>query len=159
MRYFVIYLTFCLLVTGCSQQKVKQDWIIIETYESGMPRIKRSLDLNADGCYSYRELYPSGKLKLTGNWKDEKRVGLWKSFYEENEQLWSFGDYVNGVRHGRSVIYHENGIIMMTGFYANGKMDSIWINIDKNGDTLNVAQYRDGMLVFNSSKTLVAPLR
>ena len=159
MRYLFLFFTVSLLFIRCSQQDTQQEWIIIDNYETGNPKSQRSLDLNADSTYNYRELYPSGKIKITGKKKNEKRVGLWKSFYEEDEQLWSIGDYTDGIRNGRSIIYHQNGNLWMSGYYKNDKLDGIWVTLNNEGDTLNISEYKDGTVIFSSQKQLEAPLR
>jgi antitoxin component YwqK of YwqJK toxin-antitoxin module len=56
-----------------------------------------------------REYYKDGKVLKEGPLNsDVKRNGLWKSYYRDGI-LWSEGDFVNGIREGKTATYFANG--------------------------------------------------
>ena len=50
--------------------------------------------------------------------------------------LLSTGEFVDGVRNGEAVVYHENGNIHYVGNYENGKEVGIWKFYDEEGKLL-----------------------
>lgn len=80
----------------------------------------------------YEKKHPNGQVSLTGEMRDGKREGLWKSFYEDGTP-WSEGEYKNGVRHGKTVTWFENGKMRYEGVYTNGEQSGKWRYYNENG--------------------------
>jgi antitoxin component YwqK of YwqJK toxin-antitoxin module len=75
----------------------------------------------------------SGELLMEGplNSKGEKN-GLWKSYYP-NGNVWSEGEFKDGLDHGIRKAYYENGQKRFEGKYENGRKRGMWIFWDENG--------------------------
>lgn len=71
------------------------------------------------------EHYPDGKKKLEGKEIDGLREGKW-IYYHENGLIWSEGKFKNGKRAGYSLVYHESGNKKVEGMYENGKKVGTW---------------------------------
>ena len=80
----------------------------------------------------WREWYENGQLKWTGTYKDEKEVGLWRGWYENGnkrgEWNWKDGKWDGLQRH-----WHENGQLWFEINSQNGEEISkkCW---DENGN-------------------------
>ena len=60
------------------------------------------------------------------------------------------GNYVDTlirVKHGPYTAYHENGLLMKSGYFRDGQMDSVWIFYNIKGAETNRELYRHGKLV------------
>jgi antitoxin component YwqK of YwqJK toxin-antitoxin module len=87
------------------------------------------------------EYYENGTTKIVGSFvENDKRNGKW-SYWYENGNLWSECDYQNGLRHGKSVVYFENGTKRYEGNFENDKPVGIWYFWDENGTLANEKNY------------------
>ena len=53
----------------------------------------------------------------------------------------SEGDFKDGKREGRGVVYHENGGVSIEGDYREGKPVGIWTFYNEEGEIINVHEY------------------
>jgi antitoxin component YwqK of YwqJK toxin-antitoxin module len=122
-------------------------------------------DGNRDG--HWKDLYPDGKLKAEGDYKDGLQVGEWK-FYYPGGKLEQFGKYTttgklngtwkwyydsgqikreeeynNGLKDGMHTEYDENDKIVEEGEYVDDQEDGPWFTTI--GDYLERGMYRDGL--------------
>jgi antitoxin component YwqK of YwqJK toxin-antitoxin module len=122
-------------------------------------------DGNCDG--HWKDLYPDGKTKAEGDYKDGLKVGEWKFYYpdgklEQNGKFTSTGkfqgiwkwyyesgqllreeEYDNGLKDGMHTEYAENGNVLEEGEYVNDLEDGPWFTTI--GDYLERGTYRDGL--------------
>lgn len=114
----------------------------------------------------WKEYYPDGKLKATGNYISDRKNGSWKYFYNSG-QLEQLGVYVNGkadstwnwyypsgklLRHeifidglsdGMMTEYTEDGKIITQGDYIEGKEEGFWFYVV--GNAREEGDYAEGM--------------
>ncbi len=86
------------------------------------------------------KFHEDGSLFWTGNFKNEKRDGYWRSWYK-NGNVWSEGNYVNGEQDGVWKMYYQNGQMHLKGAFKNGKKTGEWTTWDANGNITNVEKY------------------
>ncbi len=84
------------------------------------------------GNNMHRDFYPNGQVRTEGNMKDGKRHGLWTG-YNEQGQVKSRGEFINGVQEGPTVVFHDNGGIYYSGSYKMGKQSGVWKFYDEKG--------------------------
>jgi antitoxin component YwqK of YwqJK toxin-antitoxin module len=73
---------------------------------------------------------------MQGDYQNNKRTGIWKSWYEDGS-LWSEGRFVNGKRDGLGTVYHPNGKKHIEGAYTNGKRTGVWRSWNENGELIS----------------------
>ncbi len=89
----------------------------------------------------YEEFYPSGALKIEGDFDEKKqRNGLWVSYYE-NGIKWSESFYVHGLKEGHSVTFHPNGKVRYIGEYKDDKQTGNWRFFDESGELVREENY------------------
>lgn len=88
----------------------------------------------------YFEKYPSGVIKVRGNFRFGKKSGKWMYFYP-NGLLWSEAFFHSDKMDGESNVYHPNGQLMYNGFYKMDKADSIWTFYDSTGAVVEKRDY------------------
>lgn len=84
--------------------------------------------------------HPNGKKYIEGNYKDNKRDGYWASWYD-NGQLWSEGEFREGLSEGKRTVYHPNGKIYYEGTFKAGERVGMWKFYDENGKLTNEIDY------------------
>jgi antitoxin component YwqK of YwqJK toxin-antitoxin module len=89
----------------------------------------------------WKKYHPNGMLRYTGNFKDDKPIGVFKYYYESGKfqvKISHFGSeaYAN--------TYYETGEVKATGKYENQKKDSIWTFYDKDGYKMAEEFYMSG---------------
>ena len=72
--------------------------------------------------YMRRNIMKIGNLLKEGALKDNKRHGIWKSYYRDGTK-WSEGEFINGKMEGSTTTYYSNGQIRYTGLFEQ------WIEI------------------------------
>ncbi|PLX01758.1 MAG: hypothetical protein C0595_13575 [Marinilabiliales bacterium] len=115
---------------------------------------------------SWKEYYPDGKLKATGDYASDKKTGNWKYFYPNGklEQIgkydmgkadsiwhWYYPDgkllreenFINGLSDGLMTEYSNDGKIITSGDYIEDKKEGFWFYVY--GDTREEGDYAEGM--------------
>ena len=95
------------------------------------------------GSGDYKELYPSGALKMEGYNSNGKSTGKWKFYYETGEQQ-AEGFFKNGSRSGNWKYFHTNGQVSATGNYSTGRKDGLWKYYYPDGKLRSEGIERDG---------------
>lgn len=90
------------------------------TVASGSPSTVVSAQLKNG---PYEEKHPNGSIKITGTYKDNKRIGKWKTYYSVGgiETEINYND--NGERDGTETFYKHNGDVSHKSEYKNGKLN------------------------------------
>ena len=143
MRTFVGLILISLWGISCSP--VKEEVVVeapknikievVEFYEDGKPKAQE-LYITENGVkviYGYEELYPTGKMKITGLYnKAHKRDGLWEAYYETGIP-WSTGGYSSGIENGEKRVWYPNGELRYEGEMKDGKPIGLWNFQDEKG--------------------------
>ena len=141
---FLGLILITLLVTACSPEKEKTvveppeniRKEVVDFHENGKPKSQELyiLDNGVKVIYGFEELYPSGKIKITGLYnKSHKRDGLWESFYETGIP-WSTGGYSSGIENGEKKVWYPNGELRYEGEMRDGKPFGVWNFQDEKGN-------------------------
>ncbi|MDP2386080.1 MAG: hypothetical protein Q8M29_06900 [Bacteroidota bacterium] len=95
-----------------------------------------------DSTYTgdYFEKYPSGVIKVRGNFRFGKKSGKWMYFYP-NGLLWSEAFFSSDKMNGESNVYHANGQKMYSGHYKMDIADSVWNFYDSTGKMVETRDY------------------
>ncbi|MDR2972521.1 MAG: hypothetical protein LBU83_11435, partial [Bacteroidales bacterium] len=87
------------------------------------------------------EYHPNKTVYIEGGFKNGKREGEWKSWYE-NGNVWSVGTFKEDVQVGTTTTYYENGNLRYSGTYDNnGKYIGTWKFYDENNNLLETMEY------------------
>lgn len=114
MKHFFFFLFVSASLAGCGSNKPappKEKDVPTETQK----RVRKE----------FQEKYASGQIKIEGTLVNEKRHGLWKSYYPDGKK-WSETTFVDGVKTGPTTTYYENGMMRYNGQYENDEKVGIW---------------------------------
>ena len=139
-RYITLIITVLIFISACKEKlaSVTESW-----YDNGSPQKVLFYDIkNGDSILVKSiEYYPNRTVYIEGGYKDGKREGEWKSWYDNGNQ-WSTGTFKAGVQVGITMTYHENGNLRYSGTYnENGKYTGEWKFYDENGKLLETMKY------------------
>lgn len=128
------------LALACGPRKV-----IEEKYDNGTPKLVKYYKKTHGKEQVVREqqFYANKKMKLEGEYTDEKRNGVWKAWYE-NGNLWSEGNFRDGMREGFGKVYYEDGKLFIEGNYSADRQVGIWRFYDEKGDIIKEVDYTKG---------------
>ena len=130
LKLFILILLFF----SCTENEDNNKNSDSTTISSSLPEDE---DLIERMPYNYREYYPGKKqLKIAGGLdKDENRHGIWESYFENgvpNSSVY----YMNGKKHGHTVVYHPNGNTYYVGEYENDERVGHWKFYNEVGELL-----------------------
>jgi len=94
---------------------------------------------------AWEKHYPDGKLRYTGQFVDDRPVGMFRYFYPDGKPR---AEHQYRAQPGRctSVQFDEQGVLMARGVYQDEKKDSVWNYYNSEGKTIAVETYRLGVL-------------
>jgi hypothetical protein len=78
-------------------------------------------------CYGIQQTIEEGM------YKDNKRIGIWKEYYCNNNMK-SKMNYVNGRPTGEVILYYENGRVREEGTWTNNRWVGKYIYVNETGD-------------------------
>ena len=133
MRNTVFFSILFLLIISCSNSDVSSE------NESSKDTLA-IIDNLANG--EHVEHYPNGNIKISGMLVGDKRVGIWRAFYENGNRQ-SETEYINGQRNGKSTVWYSDGKIRYQGYYKADNKVGNWIFFDENGETAKEEIYRE----------------
>lgn len=76
--------------------------------------------------------YPNGKVKYSGEFKDDKEVGTF-SYYSQDGKLTQTIEYSQYGKVGQAKFFYKDGKIMSEGRYINKKKEGTWTYYDEKG--------------------------
>jgi antitoxin component YwqK of YwqJK toxin-antitoxin module len=129
-KQFVLFLLISFL-PACQQNAGQEENLtseIIDIWDNGKPKIVRFFREDESGqkiLVREKQYYPEGSISMQGDYLNNKRSGIWKSWFEDGT-LWSEGRFVEGKREGPGTVYHPNGKKHLEGQYKNGKRVGLW---------------------------------
>ena len=101
--------------------------------------------LTSDDSGGYNTLYyDSGKKMSEGEMRNGLEMGEWTSWHE-NENIKSTGFYVEGRKDSLWQWYDESGILTGAGRYTNDVEDGIWMHYYPDGVVSDSGSYLEGM--------------
>lgn len=140
MKKLVLFFMIAAVFTACDSNNGKKKDLtgkeVLTRYTNGIAQIEREykmVDNKRVAVYEWEYYEDGNTLKEGPLSKEEKREGSWKSFYRDG-QLWSEGDFENGLRQGITITYHDNGNKYYEGQYNKNQKTGIWKFYDKNGE-------------------------
>ncbi len=100
--------------------------------------------------------YKSGALMEIGEYRSNKKTGLWKRYYDtgrsqtagslEAGALSAEGLYIDGHEDGTWTFYHRNGRKRSTGVFAKGRKSGRWTDFDESEQIVLIRHLKDGQL-------------
>ena len=139
----IIGLTFSvlLLISACKENLTG---VIDNWFEDGTPQkvLYYRVNSNRDSILVKSvEYHPNQNIFIEGCYKNGKREGEWKSWYD-NGILWSVGNFNEGIQVGKTMTYYENGNLRYSGMYdKTGKRTGKWKFYDENNILLETIEY------------------
>lgn len=100
---------------------------------------------SAEG-YEVRDLYRSGKVQMTGAFRDpklEEKTGQFVYFYASGQQS-SAGKYIDGKKDGVWIDWHPNDQKEAEGVYQNGEREGKWLFWNTAGRIISEGEYIKG---------------
>lgn len=92
----------------------------------------------------FKEYYENGSLLGEGLYRDSKKIGAWKFYYQDGktEQVGTFDN--RGQQIGTWKWFHLNGLIWIEEEYINGQREGIYTEYDTIGKVIVQGEYFDG---------------
>ncbi len=112
----------------------------------------KSFDTIKQGFYYSYSI--NSNLKVDGYYKNNKKDGIWKVFYDSGN-IYSKFNFIKGVLNGEYVKYYESQKIREIGYYKNGIKINKWIVLSENGDTLSFGYYSGKLLNIKHNDSLI----
>ncbi len=101
---------------------------------------------------AWKKSYPSGVVRYTGQFKDDKPIGTFQYFSE-------FGKKTSEISYkqdtGFATFFHVNGEVMGKGIYINRAKQGTWMYWDNNGILSSEEEYKNDKLI-NTRKVYYA---
>lgn len=141
----IFLLILSLLFIRCSSTEEKNEKSSTDSSQSKSdtsgyytdPTLPPSADYTGDHIVKYN----NGITYIRGFFRFGKKHGKWASFFPSGE-LESETEYVNGIRSGKSIVWHQNGKIMYEGNYRNDSCVGEWLSYDTMGLIIEKKQYK-----------------
>ncbi|HSY76596.1 MAG TPA: toxin-antitoxin system YwqK family antitoxin [Bacteroidia bacterium] len=92
----------------------------------------------------WEQKFPNGKIRYKGRFKDDKPVGIFKYFYEDNDSLRILAIYSENGKVSRVHEYYYTGAMASSGKYVNQQKDSVWKIYDERQNLREKDQYSMG---------------
>jgi hypothetical protein len=103
-----------------------------------------------DGYHVYKD--GADRPLMEGRLQAGRREGVWTS-YLPNGRVQSRNVYENGVQHGITTVFHENGVLYYSGTQRKGKPFGEWKFYDDKGNLAKIAVYdTSGAIVPDKAK-------
>jgi len=146
MNKVVLVLMIAVFFTACggaNSSKELERTDIINSYTNGQTQLERDFKVvegKRKAVYE-REYYEDGNLLKEGPLSvNEKRDGLWKSYYRDGV-TWSEGDYADGIREGKTITYFANGKKYYEGQFVRAQKTGVWKFYNEQGEFVNETIY------------------
>ena len=102
-----------------------------------------------------KETWSGGKKEI-GAWKDDKKHGLWTTYYA-NQQIKDIGTYDNGLYHGKWIFYYENGKKEKEGTLKHGNAHDNWVFYNDKGEKTQQGTFNEGVKALHADLNGVEP--
>mgnify|MGYP001355613863 CR=1 FL=1 len=100
-----------------------------------------------DGHHVYKD--KAGRPLMEGEMRNGQRNGVWTS-YLPNGRVQSRNVYEQGVLHGMSTVFHDNGVLYYSGAQRRGKPFGEWKFYDDHGVLART-------VIYDSTGTMIGP--
>ncbi len=135
-RHFLLSFGIIFLLIGLISCKEKLTGMVVNSFEDGFPqKILYYSIKNGDSILTKQtEYHPNHSVFIEGSYKNGKRDGKWKSWYD-NGTLWSIGYFQDGIQVKETKTYYENGELRYSGQYdKGGNRTGKWNFYDEKGN-------------------------
>jgi uncharacterized protein len=97
-----------------------------------------------DGLEDSSWVYQMGDTKVQGSYKEGKREGTWKYYYDNGNLNFS-GKYIDDNADGKHSYYWDNGKLREEGFYIMGRREGEWYKFNYDGTLFLTTTYKNGI--------------
>lgn len=122
-------------------------WIVNDYYKSHKiqmtGKFKTKRFKQKLGHYTY--YYENGNRSSEGEYKDGERNGFWQFWFEDGKKK-SEGEIKNGLYEGHWKFYYENGNQKSEGYFINDLRANEWKFWEEDGKISSQGSYKDGKL-------------
>jgi hypothetical protein len=99
-----------------------------------------------------KEYFPNGNLRRIVRYQAKNdgglREGLAEEFAEDGKLLATY-NFLNGKLHGEYKVYYENGQIRNISNNKHGRLDGLWVDFDESGKETSKSCWKDGSSLWN----------
>lgn len=135
---------FTILLLGCG------DNIKTNYYENGLIKTQWLENEKNKKHGFYRRYTRDGNVLIEGNFKNDREFGRWYVYYEDTKKIHREMNFISGYKHGKEIVYHENGTIESEFTYNHGEKEGIYKEFHSNGQLRSVIFYVNGVRDGNS---------
>jgi antitoxin component YwqK of YwqJK toxin-antitoxin module len=141
MKYYIALIFSALFLLSACKEKLTG--VIDNWFEDGFPQkiLYYKIQRRDSILVKSTEYHPNHAIFIEGGYKNGKREGEWKSWYD-NGNLWSVGTFKEGVQVGKTMTYYENGNLRYSGSYdKNEKRIGEWKFYDEDNNLIETIKY------------------
>jgi len=145
-KHIIISLLF--LSVGLSQNQ-RNEYLVDNLIEmdNGLWTVKFSDEPISGKVYGYFGKESNPKKVYTGNLRNGKKEGNWKSYHYNTGRKSYEGTFKDGKEDGLIIKWYENGQKWIEGTSKDGKRDGLWTFWYVNGQKMYEYIYKDGILI------------
>lgn len=92
---------------------------------------------------TWKDYYPTGKVKAEGSYVNSRQSGAWK-FYRNEGRIEQTGNYNSGRPDGFWKWYYDDGSLLKEEEYFQGQRDGLCTEYSETGEIISQGQYTDG---------------
>jgi uncharacterized protein len=118
----------------------RQDGEMVEYHKNGEIVAKGKF---IDGYKTGDWYYHVGDHIQEGAYKAGKREGVWKNYYLDGALKFE-GEFLRGYENGKHTYYYPNRQVKKQGKYIMGKKDGTWYKYDQQGNVILTITYDNG---------------
>lgn len=138
MKKIVFQLLIFTVLVACSSPPYE---VVEERFSNGNPKVVKAYKSEAQEVLLKEVQYYNDSSKyMEGSYKNGKRDGVWTAWYQ-NGNIWSTGNYKEGLESGKKTVYHENGQKYYEGTIRDEKRQGTWTFWDESGEVLKTINY------------------
>jgi antitoxin component YwqK of YwqJK toxin-antitoxin module len=140
MKKSTLLFAICIIYVSCNTKTVKEENLkeVKDTIQKEFSFATRTDSIVENGEQIY--YHKNGGIEMRGIMKDNKRDGLWKSFYE-NGTPWSETTFKEGKKNGKTTTWYENGKKRYDGFFTNDRESGRWVFWREDGTIEDTRNY------------------
>ncbi len=138
MRRGSLLILVFLMFVSCQPEPIR---MVNEFYENGQEKnVNYYKSIHRKVLVKQELFYESGKMKVSGSFKDGQKHGQWIFYYENGlkaNEDWFF----EGEPDGRSTSWNKNGTTRSNGYYKHGERVREWTWFDETGRLIKRVNY------------------
>lgn len=134
-----------MLTIGLASCEKAPERVVDQSWTETQPKLVKYFQAEGDNRVKIKEekFYEDGTREYVGTFDETgKRHGEWRYFFP-NGNLWSLGEYKNGLKHGKKEVYWPDGTKRYVGQFKDDEKSGKWTFFDTDGSILQEMDFSE----------------